>query len=342
MRGAPIGSPQAWAALELAPWRGQGLTHAGVGAAIDLAADQPGALFRYDVRGGAVTCRPKTAAEVGPNAETAIVEMVNSRAQSYRELLQASLYGGGVRRDFALAIDVSDLPPTCPGLPLFAFQKRRHETNLLLPDIDLLEFDYFEHRHWRDRGRYRDKRNQAIFVGSTTGETLTLDKVQALATPRLRAAHAFKTSPQVIFRLPNVVQCDSEETAAAVRAMGFGDAFISWPDQLRHRHILSIDGNGATCSRVAIALHSNSTLLRYESDYELFYFKGLEPWVQFVPISAEGDVEAVVADSEARPRRYARLARAGRRFFHDHLRRTACRRYVAALLRGYVDMLDRG
>ncbi len=335
------GRSQAWARLEVAPWRGGGLTHAGVSAAIDLAAAQHGALFRYDVRGDQVICRPKSLVEFGPMND-AITDMVTRRAKAYRELLQSSLAFSRLRRDFSLCVELSDVPPPCPGLPLFSFQRRRDQANLLLPDIDLLEFNYFEHEHWRDRVRHRNKLNQAIFVGSTTGRTLTLETAQALATPRLRAAQAFKASQTVIFKLPNVVQCDTPETTEAVRAMGFGDDFVSWPDQLRYRHILSIDGNGATCSRVAIALHSKSTLLRYDSDYELFYFKGLKPWVHFVPISRDADVEAVVADSHRHPRRYARIARAGRGFFNEHLRRSPCRRYVAALLEGYVDMLDGG
>ena len=299
-------------------------------------------MFRYDVRDGEVTCRPKAPYEIGPGVDDAIIDMVNQRAEAYRALLQSSLSGRLSRRDFALGVEVSDIPPACPGLPFFSFQRRRGETNLLLPDVDLLAFGYFEHASWRDGAAYRDKFNRAIFVGSTTGETLTLEKVEALATPRLRAAQAFKDSRRVVFKLPNVVQCDSEEAAAAVRAMDVGEGFVPWSEQMRYRHILSMDGNGATCSRVAIALHSNSTLLKYDSDYQLFYFKGLRPWVHFVPIERDADVEAVVADSGRHPLRYARLARAGRRFFRQHLSRTACRRYVAALLEGYADMLDGG
>ena len=342
LRGAYRGPAQAWAAQELAPWRGRGLTHGGVGAKIDAAVAGHGAMFRYDVSGGVVTCRPKAPAEIEPVIDPAILDLVQKRADAYRELLQTSLPAAAADLDFSLAVELSDLPPDCPGLPFFAFQKRRGETSLLLPDVDLLEFDYFDHRTWIDRTRYRAKRNQAIFVGSTTGETLTLEKVAALATPRLRAASAFRDSPWVVFRLPNVVQCDTEETASAVRALGFGEGFVSWPEQLRYRHILSIDGNGATCSRVAIGLLSRGTLLRYGSDYELFYFKGLKPWVHFVPIACDADVEAVVLDSAENPRRYARLAREGRRFFRQHLRRIPCRRYVAALLQGYVEMLDEG
>ena len=334
--------PKDWAALELAPWRTQGLTRRSVSAAIDAVVAGHDAMFRFDICDGEVICRPKTPREIGPGVDNAIARMVEDRAQAYRELLQSSLPVSRIRRDFTLAVEVSDTPPACPQFPLFSFQRRRGEHSLLLPDIDLLDFEYFEHRTWIDRMWHRRKRHQAIFVGSTTGEILTLETVKALATPRLRAACAFKASPNVVFLLPNVVQCDSEETEVAVNALGLGQAFVSWPEQLSYRHLISIDGNGATCSRVAIALHSNSTLLKYDSDYELFYFKGLQPWVHFVPISEDADVEAVVADSLRCPLRYARLARQGRRFFRAHLSRRACRRYVAALLRGYVEMLDGG
>ena len=329
-----------WASVELAPWRHKGLTHEVVSEAIDTAVAQHGAMFRYDVQAGEVICRSKTSTEMGPGVGDAITTMLEGRARAYRDLLQASLPFSRIRRDFTLGIDVSDLPSACPGLPFFAFQKRRGEGSLLLPDVDLLEFEYLEPRTWVDRTRHHQKRHQAIFVGSTTGEMLTLAKVKSVATPRLRAACAFKGSPHVVFQLPNIVQCDSEETEAALKALELGRVFVPWPEQMRYRHLISIDGNGATCSRVAIALHGHSTLLKYESDYELFYFKGLEPWVHFVPITRDADVETVVADGTRDPARYARLAREGRRFFRAHLSRRACRRYVAALLRGYVAMLD--
>ena len=333
---------RAWADLELAPWRNRGLTQAAVSAAIDLGVAKHGAMFRYDVCDGEVICRPKTPYEIGPGVDDAIIDMVRRRADAYRELLQSSLSGRLSRRNFTLGLEVSDMPSSYSGVPLFSFQKRRGDANLLLPDIDLLQFGYFEHDSWCDATPYRDKWNRAIFVGSTTGETLTLEKVEALATPRLRAAQAFKASRRVVFKLPNVVQCESEEAAAAVRALDVGGDYVPWSEQMRYRHILSIDGNGATCSRVAIALQSNSTLLKYDSDHELFYFKGLKPWVHYVPIAEDGDVEAAVADSGRRPHRYARIARAGRRFFERHLGRIPCRRYVTALLEGYVDLLDGG
>ena len=272
-----------------------------MGEAIDAAAARHGAMFRYDVRGGQVTCRGKAPHQIEPSLDEAILKMVEGRTRAYRDLLQASLRRSGLRRDFSLGIDVSDVPAAHPGIPFFAFQRRYGERSLLLPDVDLLEFDYFRPRTWIDSTLYRDKLPQAIFVGSTTGETLTLEKVKALATPRLRAAHAFKDSPHVVFQLPNVVQCDSEQTEVAAKALGLGELFVSWPDQMRYRHLISIDGNGATCSRVAIALHSNSTLLKYESEYELFYFKGLKPWVHFIPITADIDVETAVCRQPARP-----------------------------------------
>ena len=345
--GAPLTSllatsAKVWADLELAPWRRQGLTQEAVSTAIDLGVATHGAMFRYDVHAGEVICRPKTPYQIGPGVDQAVIDMVQGRAAAYRELLQGSLSSRLTQRDFALGIELSDMPSSNPAVPLFSFQKRRGAANLLLPDIDLLQFGYFEHDSWCDATLYRDKWNKAIFIGSTTGEMLTLERVLALATPRLRAAQAFKASRRVIFRLPNVVQCESEEAAAAVRALDVGGDYVPWSEQMRYRHILSIDGNGATCSRVAIALRSNSTLLKYDSDHELFYFKGLKPWVHYVPIAEDGDVEAAVADSGRRPHRYARIARAGRRFFERHLGRIPCRRYVTALLEGYVDLLDGG
>jgi hypothetical protein len=44
-------------------------------------------------------------------------------------------------------------------------------------------------------------------------------------------------------------------------------SWMSWREQLRHRFLLSLDGNGAVCARLAIGLKSNSAVVKYRSPY---------------------------------------------------------------------------
>lgn len=327
-----------WAGAELAPWRRRGLTRSSVSDLIDSAVSRHGGMFRYDISRRQVVCsKPPTSLPLG--VDPGIIRTVLDRAEAYRVLLERSHAFNRINDEFALAIDVSDMPISRPDLPLFTFQKETGSPCVLLPDVDLLWFSYLESPEFADPVNFIDKKNRAIFVGSTTGELLTKDRVASGRAPRLRAAAWFKNSAHVDFWLPTIVQCDSPETEAMLCAMELGGRPIDWRGRFEYRHFISIDGNGATCLRIAAALRSNSVLLKYNSPHQLFYFKGLVPWVHYVPIDHDGEIEDVVVDSEINTARYERIADDGRRFFHEHLRRAACERYVAALLRKYLWML---
>jgi hypothetical protein len=111
---------------------------------------------------------------------------------------------------------------------------------------------------------------------------------------------------------------------------------VSWKQQLLYRFLISVDGNGATCSRVALALHSNSVLLKYDSDDLLYYFQGLQPWLHYIPISREQDVEHVFEAERWAPGALETVAAQGRAFAARFLTRAATTAYMAQLLQLYA------
>ena len=141
------------------------------------------------------------------------------------------------------------------------------------------------------------------------------------------------------FVLPNIVQVADAETYDHLVGLGLGDRRIEWREQAGCKYLISMDGNGATCSRVAAALKSNSVLLKYDSPYQLFYFKGLRSWDNFIPVQEDQDVLDIMALGARRPRKMASVAKRGRRFYARFLNRPFCELYVAELLKAYSDAL---
>ena len=231
-------------------------------------------IFLFDFAAGSVGLRRKTGS--WPEFGEAEAELLR-RAKLYLALFRDVVTAFELDCTFPLAIDVDDHPQEASGAPLFAFQKRTGSPLILLPDIDLLAADYFVSPDYEDSFAFDQKADAAIFVGATTGYDLTREVVETLAMPRLRSAVFFRDAPGVTFHLPKIVQYDTEETADMVRALGVTGSPASWKDQFSYRYLLSMDGNGATCSRVAIALKSRSVLIKYASDFQLFYFDGLVP-----------------------------------------------------------------
>jgi hypothetical protein len=223
-------------------------------------------------------------------------------------------------------------------VPVFSFQKRFGKRNPLLPDIDFLDYDFYEDGSSYDKNDYSEKLPGAVFSGSTTGGAITPAVARALALPRLRAAAFFAGHPRVDFRLPSIVQVSSPEALTILQAEPFCQkSRLEWNQQLQLRFIISMDGNGACCSRVVRALLSNSILLKYDSDNILYYFSGLQPWVHYIPIAEDRDVERIIEFESRYSADFEQIAAASRHFASTYLNRDSVYRYTAKLLLLYED-----
>ena len=317
-----------WRDRELAAWAGHAVDDH---ALHELNATRPWLfLFTIGRWGASVAAKPPGADDGGPHARR--------RLGYYLPFLDRVARQAGLTRPLTIAVDLNDEPVASDDLPVFAFQKHRGARNVLIPDVEFLQPDHNSLPSWLtfDRTPWRAKQHSAVFAGSTTGGVITADVVRTLALPRLRAGAFFRDAPDVDFRLPNLVECDTPETEAMLRAMGFGVGAMSWQEQFRHRFIISMDGNGATCSRVVIALRSHSVLLKYASDRVLYYFHGLAPGEHYVPIQTDADVLRTVSAARSDPAPYRAINAAARRFAGAFLTRRAVEHYMAALLQGYA------
>ena len=332
LRGATTDRLTGWALAQLAAWSNAPAPELEALRAqlAQLEAAFP-SIFLFDFGAGYVSLRRKSRR----HEDDASAGELLRRAELYLRLFRHVTTGFGLDFSFPLAIDVDDHPLDESGAPLFAFQKRAKSPLILLPDVDLLATDYLLLPDFDDSLAFEEKLDAAVFVGATTGADVTRDVVQTLSMPRLRAAVFFRDVPDVTFHLPKIVQYDSEDTVAMIRALGVTGVPLSWRQQFAYRYLLSMDGNGATCSRVAIALNSCSVLIKYASDFQLFYFDGLESGRNFLSVSTDQDVLDAVAFFREHPSQAAAIAQAGRRFAQEHLSRLPVMTYVACLLDGY-------
>jgi hypothetical protein len=319
----------AWAAREVAPWQLHpvSVAQAADGFAKLNTSRKWAAVFRFAGGEVFIADKPDGVRDQG----------YWSRAEDYRTFFRAvaSLLPPDFETTICMTMD--DLVHEDPAVPVFSFQKRRGARSLLMPDIDFLIQRFFEGAGTTDPYQYHDKNATAVFSGSTTGGWISTEVARNLSLPRLRAAGYFVGNARVDFRLPAIGQATTEEAHALLSAQPFCQkARLPWSEQFKSRFVISIDGNGATCSRVAVALRSNSVLLKYESEHVLYYFGGLQPWLHYVPVSADSDVEKIM-DMEARdPSRFEQMAASGKLFGGTFLTREATQQYAAILLQLYA------
>ncbi len=320
-----------WAMREVAPWRLHPVSHADAARFFSDLNESRSGIATFVFADGAVSLKAKP-------GRLQLTGLPHERSQKYLAFFQSVLPLLPPGFTATLCMGMEDALASQFDVPLFCFQKRAGWNNILLPDIDFLMHDFYVGAETQDLLAYEEKQPGAVFVGSTTGGLITPSVARNLSLPRLRAAHFFADSTNVDFRLPVICQCTTPEAEALLRAQPFHQRpVMNWAQQLQRRMLISIDGNGATCSRVAISLHSNSVLLKYASDQVLYYFGGLQPWVHYVPIAEDGDVERVVEMEARDPEMFARIAANGRAFAQTYLSADAARRYTAMLLHAYAE-----
>ena len=326
---------QSWVDRELAPWRGQNLVRTQLERQLYNFCRRAPTLRLYRFASGTVAMQPRI--EQGPPNFAQ-----EDRAQHYLTFFRG--VAGLLPRGFNAMICISVHDKVMgPKLPVFGLQRAAGENWLLMPDIDFLINKFHEEAQFKDTLSYAGKIPRAVFAGATSGGMHTVERVLAAESPRLRAAVFFDGRLDVDFRLPSIVQCLDEDARSLLAAQPYCQRpVLPWAEQFRSRFLISMDGNGATCSRVVVALASNAVLLKYRSDDMLYYFDGLVPHVHYVPIARDEDVLAVLAAERLEPGRYLPVAEAGQAFAAQYLTRERVSEYMARLLIGYAAMLREG
>lgn len=253
----------------------------------------------------------------------------------YRDFIQAAvrLHLPTLRMTFAL--DVHDISEWNVSAPIFSFQKKAGSRNILMPDIDFMNHDWYRQDHVEPP--LADKTIAATFVGASTGGgILTHDVVARDGAERLALAAAFVGNRRVRFSIAQAVQCDTHDTAVLLTQKPYFTPTVPWAEQLRSQFIFSVDGNGATCSRVVNTLRSRSVLLKYTSHNLLYYFRGLEPWKHYIPVDSPADVESVLDDHINERIDVATIVRNANRFHARYLSYGATHLYMAKLILRYA------
>ena len=330
-----------WARAELRRWATYGFTGKDLAQRHVEINDNFQSVFLFDISSTGVVARTKNGLYVSgqPRGSThGFVRRVELYLDFFNRLLPSL-----VQKPFTVAVDVEDLCSDWTTTPVFSFQKASEFTNILLPDVDFLAEDFYEAESAyglsEDRG-YSEKVANAVFAGSSTGAgTITAEKLDRNEVPRVRAARFFKDDPRVHFSIPNLVQCQNQTIEQRLRDEKLGTDRWSWHDQLKYRFLISMDGNGATCSRIYIALKSNSILLKYQSPHLLYYFRGLQPDVHYVDIARDTEVIEAV-EVELLHRDYHRpIAAAATEFATNFLSRPAVELYTKELFRLYSQII---
>lgn len=270
-------------------------------------------------------------------SEPGEARMYAKRANHYRTLMTEVAKLSRSDDRFLLAMDLADIPMQHDAWPVFGFQKRATSTNLLLPDVD-----FFHHAWYQDDSdplQYEEKSNTACFVGSSTGASLDANAVEHDTSPRLHLASRFVNDERVVFKIAHAAHCDTEATRRLLMAKPYYADPMRWDEQLKHRFLLSIDGNGATCSRMVKSLRSHGVLVKFQSEYGLYYFPLLRPGQHLLEVASPEQVWRILDLESQQPGHHRAVAAAGQDFAARYLSAPAVVQYTRLMLQQYSAML---
>lgn len=250
--------------------------------------------------------------------------MLSSRPNELLHRLCAVLavIGLASSRSMRWLADISDGEDSRPGLMSFC---SRSPDAMLIPDhIFVRSRGYESYRQLArvNRTGWDERSNWIVWRGLTTGagiiSTETLSPHDAGLLPRVRLCLDLKDVPETNVKLHAVAQSSNlpVDTARLAGAGILGD-YISPVTWCGLKFAIDIDGNTNAWSNFFTRLIMGCCVLKVASAaaYRQWYYGDIEPWVHYVPVSADlSDLRERIAWCRANLAECRRIAAAGQEF----------------------------
>lgn len=174
------------------------------------------------------------------------------------------------------------------------FSRQNHKKGIMMPDLYAMGGYSGLLKSLPDRP-FEDKKDKAIFAGSSTG---SLDPLQNLRLRACELAWTGERGGQFEAYCTNMCQIPIEQIKEAYpNYTEWARPHISVAEQLSYKYILSIDGNTACWDRVPWVLHSNSLLLKHESQHMCWYYPAMEDGKHFRSFNLD-NIDTVISDAQ--------------------------------------------
>ncbi len=250
-------------------------------------------------------------------------------------------YGNLPDLDFILSLEdgLSHEPPA----PVMAFGKNKHSPSLVaFPDFEAIRgYDTLIHKVTlaKQHFPFEHKLPKIFWRGATTGGNYTLSNWKDF--PRSRLVLLSKRHSNYLDAKFTQVVSDLDKNA--LETVMHHNRLLSRPvsvhDHLAFKYLIDIDGNNCTYSRFFWILLSNSLCLKVDSANEQWYYKGLHPYVHYLPIKADlSDIIEKIEWAEEHPQQVQLMISHANEFVNHHLMQEDVFHYVYKLLLAYAKL----
>lgn len=288
-------------------------------------------VFIVDFNNGIITVRPKN----NPHVAALPGSLEYIRIKIYLDFISAVVNSYQLNECFTIALCVGDIYHDTIDFPVFGFQKKPASRLILMPDPDFMQLNFYQETSIEED--HNNKLEEVVFCGSSTGKMLSVSDILSDNSERLRYAEYFRAHQNITVKIGAATQCLSDEAREMLERKSYFQS-ISWNDQLKRKYILSMDGNGATCSRVVLTLKSQSVLLKVESDHSLYYFVGLRPFKEYIPVKSPEDLEELFTKISRSSINTKKIVDDANKFYRNFLNRVGVEEYTYYLLSLFAEL----
>ncbi len=237
--------------------------------------------------------------------------------------------------------DFSSLPP-----PLFLFAKNSQEKGfILIPDFTCFaskDASYAWETHIAPLIRnaskhypWNKKKSQAIWRGATTG--IDFSRENWFESPRVRLSLLSLKIPSLLdARFTYLTQLPLEGQSLIKKMLPMAP-FLSPPEHLNYKYLICMDGNTSSYPGLHWRLLSNSTVLKQDSTHIQWYYRGLIPYRDFIPIKSDlSNIKDAIEYLKAHDDIARQIAKNGQEFAKKNLSSDACYYYLDKVLIEYA------
>lgn len=111
--------------------------------------------------------------------------------------------------------------------------------------------------------------------------------------------------------------------------------YVSEEDHVQYRYQVTIDGSRATWERLVWQLHANSLIFKHQSNHAQWFYKGVQPHIDYIPVKDEASLLKEIAWAEEHPKESNQIIQHALNFADNNLALEDMYHYLIVLLQTY-------
>ena len=243
-------------------------------------------------------------------------------------------------------VSIDDSFSTDKKIPVLTFAKAKDSFSICIPDCEALwGYNLIDTKLTKGMKQYpfENKIEKAFWRGSTTGGIFTPENWKIFPRSKL-ALFSSQNKDICDAKFTTIVQTSNQDHVTLKEQMsriGILDSTVSIEDHLAYKYLIDIDGNSCTYSRLYWILKSNSLCLKHRSANEQWYYKGLEPFVHYIPFNEDfSDLEEKILWAKNNSDEVEKIIQNANQFANESLKQSDALLYLYKVLERYQNLLD--